>query len=879
MSDTHATPTKPTTPTYRKDYQQPDYFIKKVELCFNLDSKHTLVESTLYITKNTQKTNKANTPVLILNGDERCDLLAVEIDGIEQDLKNITTDYALILKNLPDACIITIKNSLVPETNTAFDGLYISNNIFCTDCEPQGFRKITYFQDRPDNMAEYTVKIIADKQYTQLLSNGNLIDSGDLPNNQHYAIWHDPFPKPSYLCAIVAGDLAFIEDQHLRPDGSEVRLRVYALEKFINQCAFALASLKKAMVWDEQRFGLIYDLDIYNIVAIDDFNAGAMENKGLNIFNTKFVLAHPKTATDADFEGVESVIAHEYFHNWTGNRVTCRDWFQLSLKEGLTVFRDQEFSSDLNHRGLQRIHDVSMLKAHQFTEDAGALAHPIRPDSYIEMRNFYTTTVYEKGAEVVRLYQTLLGIDGFRRGMDLYFKRFDGMAVTCDDFLSAMRDANIDQPNGTLAGFENWYTQAGTPEIQAHTTYNRDTCEATLNLKQILSASPNQAANTKKPQLIPIKVGLIDPQGLEILNDLIVLDKFEASFKFKDIEQQPVFSLLRDFSAPVILKYELTPSQLLHLVKYDSDDFNKFNAAQSLSTQIIINQDQPSEINNNKRINDLYGYFLDENQYDDCIHDSSIQDAPAFLAEILALPDVNALCAANKNSYDPVGMHQNRAKIMHELATKFGDQFLLLHFNHEQDEPGHRALKNISLSFLSCTDEYYHLSLCQYDNARCMTDRFEALKCIVFENYTNKDQYLREFLSQFKDYPLVLDKWFSLQASMPNLELANLIALSEHPSFNYSNPNRMRSLIGVAGQNNVFLHQNPAANFKWLGDEILKIDALNPQIAARLATPFSRWQKFKPETLTIVQGIIKQLLTETKLSKNLHEMLSKSVQE
>lgn len=854
-------------PVYLKDYQAPDYIIEKIELILDLDKNCTKIKSTLQVKQNTNRP-QSDVKRLILNGAEHHQLISLSIDDIEQDIRLIQRDQNdLIFENLPAFCIIKIENILNPEANVGFEGLYLSQQIFCTDCEPQGFRKITYFQDRPDNMAIYTVKIIADISFSDLLSNGNLIETGVLDTDRHYAVWHDPFPKPSYLFAIVAGDLHYIEDHHIRPDGSKVRLRVYAKEAVIHQCHFALASLKKACEWDEKRFNLICDLDVYNVVAVDDFNGGAMENKGLNIFNTKYVLADSLTATDSDFEGVESVIAHEYFHNWTGNRVTCRDWFQLSLKEGLTVFRDQEFSSDLNHRGLQRINDVYRLKAHQFVEDASALAHSVRPDHYIEMRNFYTTTVYEKGAEVVRLYQTLLGQEGFRAGMDLYFKRFDGMAVTCDDFLQCMREANTGRLYADLPHFERWYAQAGTPEVRAFSEFDAINCRYILRFQQILNDSPNQPAVLKKPQLIPIKLTLYSSSGQQLMTDLIVLQDTQLEIIYENILVEPIPSLFQEFSAPVIFNYPYTASQLLFLAQFDQDAFNRFDAAQRLMTTLLLSEKSADQIAT--QLTDLFAVNL-----------AKAEQAPAFFARLLTFPDVSLLMEAQaqaNKAVDPQEINQVKQKVMGLIAFKFKSDFLRVYDSHRGNNAQLRALKNIALEYLSTLSECNHMAQTQYDQSINMTDRFAALKCAVLNNHPSKNVLLQNFYDQFKQYPLVIDKWFSLQASDPNISREQLIKLSQHVDFKYSNPNRMRALIGSAGQNNVFLHTDPILNFAWLGAEILKVDAINPQIAARLATPFSRWHIFVPNTIDIIQNIIVDLLAEKKCSMNLFEQLSKNV--
>ncbi|OYQ79896.1 aminopeptidase N [Wohlfahrtiimonas chitiniclastica] len=836
----------------RQDYQAPDFTVSDVALTFELKPVDTLVTTTLTLQKNPATAGRT----VILNGTPTSELIALSINGTALNIHELTImdDNIHLTDLMDDAITITLSNRLKPANNTALEGLYLSNGIFCTDCEPEGFRNITYFPDRPDIMAKYTVTIIADQEkYPVLLSNGNLIEAKTLDNGLHQAIWHDPFPKPSYLFALVAGDLGFIEDQHMRPNGTPVQLRIYAAHNELEQCHYALGALKRAMEWDEKRFDLVCDVDQYNIVAIHDFNGGAMENKGLNIFNAKYVLANSEIATDADFETIESIIGHEYFHNWTGNRVTCRDWFQLSLKEGLTVFRDQEFTADLRHRGLKRIDDVKMLRNYQFPEDAGPLKHPIRPESYVEMRNFYTTTVYEKGAEVVRLYQTLLGQEGFKRGLNHYLDRFDGTAATCDDFLQSMAEAN----NADLSGLEHWYSQAGTPQLHVTKTVNDH--GITLHFKQYLSAE----GENLKPQLIPINFALISKEGDMLHEDLFILNAWEDECFIPCEDQTAAVSLLRDFSAPVLLNYDYSTDELLTIAYYDTDDFARWEAAQRYIANIIGNPDLTLE-EKQQRFSDPLAYLL-----------TLCKTAPNFYALFLTPPHAEFIQRTSREK----NLHKiwtDLEAVMTHAAKRYEKEWLAIYENMAIGNTAARDLKNCVLAYLAKLPQHELTVTRQYEAATNMTDRMAALRAAVMNNHSTQETLLNLFLEQFKHYPSVVDKWFSLQASSPYIALDQLNLLRAHPAFNMHNPNRVRSLFSAFGQNKVALYQQPSVFYPWLLENIVMIDKINPQVAARLATPFSQLDFLPKADKNDVHSLVNSHLSDS-LSKNLAEQLSRSL--
>ncbi|HEY0900849.1 MAG TPA: aminopeptidase N, partial [Micavibrio sp.] len=824
------TATAPKT-IYLKDYQPPRYLVESVQLTFQIFDEKTIVHSKIAFKKN----HDGQEP-LVLNG-ERLVLKSVAVDGAP------CGDYQVDDKFLTIACpgeafTLETEVEIDPAGNTALEGLYMSGGNWCTQCEAEGFRKITYFPDRPDVMTIFTTRIEADiNKCPVLLSNGNLIDEGALEGGRYFTVWHDPFPKPCYLFALVAGDLVYIQDHFKTMTGRNVDLRIYVRQGDENQCHYAMESLIKSMKWDEDVYGREYQLDRFNIVAVSDFNMGAMENTSLNIFNTALVLAHPETATDNDFERVEGVIAHEYFHNWTGNRVTCRDWFQLSLKEGLTVFRDQEFSSDMNSRGVKRIDDVVLLRRSQFAEDAGPMAHPIRPDNYIEISNFYTVTVYEKGAEVIRMQHTLLSPETYRKATDLYFDRYDGMAVTCDDFLQCMMDASGED----LSQFKLWYSQAGTPEVTASGQYDESARTYTLELSQCVPPTPGQSV--KQPMHIPVKVGLVGPNGADMAEELLHLKEDRQTFVFNNIPSKPVPSILRNFSAPVRLKTDLSDDDLRFLMVNDSDGFNRWEAGHTLSLRLldgIINKIEAGE-----------GGMVDPeyiSSFGAMLQQAFKPDTDlALLARSLALPDM-AIIGQQRKIVNPDAIYQAREIVMMILADQFKDALKKIYFeNHDTGAfqgdfaaRSRRALKNTALRYLARADGNPAITLAkaQYDQATNMTDRVAALSVLADTTSRERDAAFADFLDRFHDYMLVVDKWFSIQAGAVRDSIHDDVrALRAHQDFILTNPNRVRSLYGAFAMNNIYrFHDKSGQGYEFLGDAIIQLNTVNPQIAARLLT-------------------------------------------
>lgn len=841
---------------YRLDYEAPQFKVESIELTFELDPKESIVKSRFRLTR--EPWSEASD--FLLHGSQSLTLLSLKIDGKPLTKEEIYFEGSHIrLKNLGEENLIEIENSISPIQNSELAGLFITDGFFCSDCEPQGFRHITYFADRPDVMTTYRVKLIADQKYPVLLSNGNLLEEGLLEDNRHYALWEDPFPKPTYLFAIVAGDLEFIEDQHLRPDGSPVRLRIYAQKPYIDQCHFALQSLKKAMKWDEERFNLVCDLDFYNIVAVNDFNGGAMENKGLNIFNTHYVLADPKTATDEDFKLVEAVIGHEYFHNWTGNRITCQDWFNLSLKEGLTVFREQEFCADIHHPGIRRIEDVKLLRTHQFAEDAGPLAHPVRPDEVGAVENLYTTTIYEKGAEIVRLYQTIFGKEGFNRGLAHYIEHFDGMAVTTDDFKASMEAAN----NRTLFNFERWYSQAGTPILNVNTEHRSDNTYR-LALRQFLTESPGQLH--KEPQVIPVNYALFSQSGELLLEESFTLTEPAQCLLFHNIPEKPVISLLRNFSAPVILQYPYTLDELKLLIAHETDDFAKWEALQILIEKVLFAHDTTE--NRAKILGDALEPLF-----------AKVEESPEFSALLFTLPD-DAYLLGKMEAPDAVRLHNLKESMTEALAIRFEANWRKIYQEFTQDTPAHRALKNRALHYLSYLEGADALTQAHFEKAEAsenMTDLSAALTAAVMRNLSNKEVLLARFYERFKEYPTVIDRWFSVQARAPYIHMSDLELLAKHPAFSYKNPNRARALLGTIGRNNFALANQGPALFAWIGKEILKIDTLNPQTSSRLIGPFTRLNLFEESLQKEVKVLLKELLETPNISPNLTDQLKRII--
>lgn len=879
--------TKTPKTTYRKDYTPPAYQISTVKLRFELGENATIVHSELGIAR--ADTAPIDIP-LVLQGQE-LELLALTLNGIALDSTQYRLDTDQLTLFAPPADFsLQVVTKIQPQNNASLMGLYQSSGNFCTQCEAEGFRKITFFLDRPDVMAVFTTTLVADKtRYPVLLSNGNLIDRGEGDDGRHWATWHDPFPKPCYLFALVAGQLSCLEDHFTTHSGRDVVLRICVEPQHMDQCQHAMTALKQAMRWDEERFGLEYDLDLYQIVAVGDFNMGAMENKGLNIFNTKYVLAKPQIATDADYQGILSVIAHEYFHNWTGNRVTCRDWFQLSLKEGLTVFRDQEFTADQGSPGVKRIEDVRILRASQFPQDAGPMAHPVRPDSYIEINNFYTVTVYNKGAEVVRMIQTLLGREGFRWGMDLYFQRHDGQAVTCDDFVAAMADAN----DADLEQFKQWYQQAGTPELRISDAYDPGLARYSLTVQQSCPSTPGQAY--KQPFHIPLSVGLLASDGHELPLRLEgesapgattrVLELREAvhTFHFVDVPMRPVPSLLRGFSAPVKLISAETDEDLCLRLAYDSDDFNRWDAGQTVLIRTLLHLIDVHRQGRPLSLPDSFSGPFARALASDLDR--------ALIAQILTLPSQSYL-AEQLEVVDVEAIHAAHGFVRRTLAEQLRAQLLAVYEDlHRQDQAAYcmdaaarsaRALKNVCLDYLMQLDDKQLQRLCleQFYSACNMTDQIGALAPLANFAGPERLEALASFYQRWQHEPLVVDKWLILQAtsSLPST-LEAVKALLDHEAFTLKNPNKVRSLIGAFAQANpLHFHRADGGGYAFITDQILALDAFNPQIGARLITAFTRWRKFDSIRQRHICQQLERILATPALSPDVYEIASKSLE-
>ncbi|TKB27735.1 aminopeptidase N [Desulfopila sp. IMCC35006] len=870
------------TPTsiYRNAYTVFDYVIEKLDLRFQLYEDRTVVTASGKYRINPESVQE-NPPLLLFG--EQLDLQSVSVNGKELEQHEYhRDDTTLQLDQLPGAFTLEITTVIYPEKNTSLEGLYRSSGNYCSQCEAEGFRKITYYPDRPDVLTRFTTRIEADRLTCPvMLSNGNLIDKGDLAENRHFALFEDPFPKPSYLFALVAGQLVSIEEEFVTGSGRIIELKIFVEERNKEKCGHAMRSLKKAMRWDEEVFGLEYDLDTFMIVAVDDFNMGAMENKGLNIFNSKYVLSTPESATDQDYLGIEGVIAHEYFHNWTGNRVTCRDWFQLSLKEGLTVFRDQEFSADMNSRSVQRIDDVRVLKNFQFKEDAGPMAHSVRPDSYQEINNFYTATVYNKGAEVIRMMHTLLGPQLFRKGMDLYFARHDGQAVTCDDFAAAMSDASgID-----LDQFKNWYSQAGTPVLQVKGEWLAEEKEYRLLIRQSCPDTPGQTM--KKPFHMPVTVGLLGADGRDLLDGpqgsvVLQLQEREQLFTLQNIDEKPVVSFLRDFSAPVRVESFQSREELSLLIRADSNLFNRWDAATRLASEVILEVAEKLQNNQPPTVEEL---FLDSVSR---ALSEKIDDT-ALLALALQLPAETTL-AQEMAVVDPDALHMARQLVKRELAQRNVEQFTALYYDNQQtgtytltpEAMGGRSLKNVCLSYLMSLDPLpdHIQNLCyeQYRQASNMTDAIAALANLVNLDNSLRDNGLNDFYSKWNQDPLVLDKWFTLQAtSRLETTLDNVKQLTNNVSFSISNPNKVRALIGAfCSGNHVRFHDRTGAGYRFLADKIEQLNAINPQIAARLIAPLINWRRYDEKRQGLMQQELDRILAIKNLSRDVYEIVSKS---
>ncbi|PXF31343.1 aminopeptidase N [Pokkaliibacter plantistimulans] len=859
---------------YLKDYQPPAFSVESVELTFSLFEEQCQVRSNLHI-------KRQHPGQLVLNGGQHAEVLRVEVNGEllhESGYRVSGEDW--VIEAVPDEATLTVLTQLQPQNNTTLEGLYKSSSMYCTQCEAEGFRQITLYPDRPDVMSVFTTRIEADKAlYPVLLSNGNLVEQGELENGRHFAVWHDPFRKPSYLFALVAGDLQHIEDSFTTMSGRAVTLRLYTEARNISKTEFAMGALQRSMKWDEEAYGREYDLDLFNIVAVDDFNMGAMENKSLNIFNSSCVLARADTTTDAGFQRIEAIVAHEYFHNWSGNRVTCRDWFQLSLKEGFTVFRDSQFSSDMGSAAVKRIEDVTLLRTAQFAEDAGPTSHPVRPDNYMEISNFYTLTIYEKGAEVVRMIHTLLGAELFRQGSDLYFERFDGQAVTCDDFVRCMEEVS----GRDLTQFMRWYTQAGTPRLQVTDEYDAATGTYYLDVRQSCPATPGQ--EQKLPFHIPLAVGLLYPDGTEhhLQGDsTLVLDVTEAEqrFMFKGITQRPIPSLLRGFSAPVKLDYPYSREELSFLMSHDTDGFNRWEAGQRLAMAILQEQigaiQAGEELEVDPALIAAFERVLDDTDLD-----------YAVAAKVLTLPS-EAYLAENAQVIDVEAIHQARRRVRKVLADALCARFRERYHATEPDgvyafhgsSIGQRALNNLCLGYLLATEREEALELVrqQYAEADNMTDSMGALAAVVHSPFTTvADELLEQFYGRWSEDALVVNQWLSLQASVAGEgTLAKVQSLLQHAAFDWRNPNKVRSVLGAYGQSSVGFHRADGAGYEFLADQVIHLDPMNPQLASRMVTPLTRWRRYPAARQAQMRAALERIAAQP-LSKDVYEIVSKSL--
>ena len=867
---------------YLKDYTPPDYFIDQVYLEFELGEDVTIVTSHMQMRRNIDNThpkNSSDRPTLELHGEDQ-DLQFIELDGIRLKAGQYSvSDQSLLVPTVPEQFSLVIQTRITPQTNTSLEGLYKSSGNFCTQCEAQGFRKITYFLDRPDVMSKFTVRIQADKsRYPVLLSNGNLKEEGlcneEEEDGQHYAVWEDPFLKPSYLFALVAGDLVFLEGSHRTASGKDIVLRIYTEAHNADKCEHALSSLKKSMQWDEQRFGLECDLDIYMIVAVDDFNMGAMENKGLNIFNSSCVLARPDTSTDAEFMHIEAVVAHEYFHNWTGNRVTCRDWFQLSLKEGLTVFRDQEFTSDVTSRAVKRIDDVRSLRAYQFAEDASPMAHPIRPASFMEISNFYTLTVYEKGAEVVRMYQTMFGVDGFRKGMDLYFQRHDGQAVTTDDFAAAMADAN----GADLTEFKRWYEQAGTPVVKVKDKWDATSNSYEIECEQSCPATPE--SSEKQPFVIPLKTSLLNEHG-ECLVDAQVLNLTQRKqfFEFQNIDSKPIPDLLQEFSAPVQLQYEYSNEQLAFLLKHSPDSFNRWNAGNRLAINVLLENVSGDSQKSIPVLQEALKHSLDSTSVDQSlIAELLVLPNEKDLEEHLEVVDVRACVQASEKLIEDIGNYLEMT-----LISKIANLSSNAEYIYSEDEVARRRMVNVCLQILCRLNkpEYRKIAVQQFQSANNMTEQMGAVNALLHHPSQEREQVLSAFEKQWQHDSLVMDKWFAMQArSKVSNALENVQSLMQHPLFTMSNPNKVRSLIGVfAGQNAYHFHNPDGSGYEFVAEQVMHLNDTNPQIASRLVRTLMRWRKYAIPCGDKMREQLERIAKHKTLSKDVFEIVSKSLKD
>jgi aminopeptidase N len=872
-------------PIHLEDYRPPEFLIDRVDLRFELDPDRTRVDASLQLRRNPAATRGDGT--LRLDG-EQLELEAVSIDGhsLMPSEYRVERD-SLTIHRVPDRFTLDTRVRIHPNLNTALEGLYQSGQMLCTQCEAEGFRRITYFLDRPDVMARYRTTLIADRgRFPVLLSNGNRVEEHELDDGRYLVVWEDPFPKPSYLFALIAGDLGVLEDRFTTASGRDIALQIYVEPHNLDKCDHAMLALKKAMLWDEEHYGREYDLDIYMIVAVSHFNMGAMENKGLNVFNDKFVLARPDTATDDDFLGIEGVIAHEYFHNWTGNRITCRDWFQLSLKEGFTVYRDQEFSADVGSRGVKRVSDVRLLRAHQFPEDGGPMAHPVRPDSYIEINNFYTATVYNKGAELVRMQATLLGPELFRKATDLYFMRHDGQAVTTDDFVLCMEETS----GRDLTQFRRWYSQAGTPRLEVEGEHDATRGTYRLRIRQQIDPTPGQPE--KSPLHLPFALGLLDAHGVDLPlrlegepdeqacgTRILELTDWETHVCFVDVPERPVPSLLRGFSAPVSLHFGFSDEDLRFLMRHDSDGFSRWDAAQTLMQRVLLGMVGEPDKEIPTRFIEAFRGTLSDTTTD-----------KALLAEVLTLPSESYL-GDQMDVVDVEGIHRARTGLKRHIGLQLGDELLQVYsanrdpcaYRLTPEAIGRRALKNLALSYLMSAEQDRGLALCrdQFADAGNMTDTMAALRLLVDHGGDEGRHALDTFYRRWSSEPLVVDKWFSVQAtSSREGTLGAVLGLMHHPDFSLRNPNRVRSLVGAfCSGNPARFHAADGSGYRFLADRVLELDPLNPQIAARLLKGLIRWRRYDEGRQALMRGEIARVLEANDLSSDAFEVASKALED
>ncbi|CCK75710.1 Aminopeptidase N [Oleispira antarctica RB-8] len=868
---------------YLKDYQAPHFVIEETHLRFDLFEDYAQVDSRLVMRRNREQHENVEAPLVLVG--KQLELLAIAIDGVRlSDDEYLLEDELLTIHKVSDSFELEISNRIEPQNNTALEGLYKSGGMFCTQCEAEGFRRITYYLDRPDVMSIFTTEVIADKaKYPILLSNGNAIAQGDLENGRHSVSWHDPHRKPCYLFALVAGDLMVKEGSFMTMNGRKVELKIFVEPQNIDKTEYAMDALKRSMKWDEDKYGREYDLDIFMIVAVDDFNMGAMENKGLNIFNSSCVLANPQTATDASYLRIEAIVAHEYFHNWSGNRVTCRDWFQLSLKEGFTVYRDSQFTADMNSAAVKRIEDASIMRTVQFAEDAGPMAHPVQPDSFMEIANFYTVTIYEKGSEIVGMIHKLLGAKGFRKGSDLYFERHDGQAVTINEFVSAMEDAN----GTSLTQFKRWYKSAGTPVVNVESYYDSAAKTYTLTFNQ----------SCDEPFLIPIELGLIGRNGQDINAELAagLINKRDAYKKgifqltekeqvlvFTDVKEEPVPSLLRDFSAPIKLNYDYSRDQLMFLMQHDSDGFNRWDAGQNLALDVIYEVMQQFSDGTQPKVDGrLITAYFSVLKRDDIDH--------AMLAKMLLLPSVSYI-GETQDVIDILAINQARSYVQSVLAEALAEKLAELYkklnvqqsYLPEPEQMAQRGLKNAALSYLLKTDhkKYCDLAVTQFENSDNMTDSMAALASMVNSGYkAQAESALESFYDKWQAEPLVVNQWLAVQAGSAEYgTIENINKLLEHEAFDIKNPNKVRSVIGAfAGQSLINFHALDGSGYQLLADKIILLNQLNPQIASRLVSPLSKWRRYVDSQAQQMKQQLQRIMAQNNLSKDVYEVVSKSL--